>query len=279
MEKTRLIGGELAGFARWLQEEEKSPVTVEKYVRDAGAFADFARGRAVSKELTVAYKRRLMEKGYAVGSVNSMLASLNSFLRFLGREDCKVRQLRTQKKIYSQPEQELTRGEYQRLVAAAAGRPRLSLLLQTICCTGIRVSELRYFTVEQVRRGEVSVSCKNKTRTVLLPAKLKGKLLRFAESQGIETGVIFRTRSGRPVDRSNIWSDMKSLCQRAQVAASKVFPHNLRKLFARAFYEQDRDVARLADLLGHSSINTTRIYLVSTGREHRRKIERLGLLE
>jgi site-specific recombinase XerD len=226
----------------------------------------------------MAYKQQLMEKGYAVGSVNSMLASLNSFLRFLGREDCKVRQLRTQKKIYSQPEQELTKSEYQRLVAAASGRPRLGLILQTICCTGIRVSELRYFTVEQVRRGEVTVSCKNKTRTVLLPARLKAKLLRFAKNQGIETGVVFRTRSGRPVDRSNIWSDMKSLCEKAQVAATKVFPHNLRKLFARTFYELDKDVAKLADILGHSSINTTRIYLMSTGKEHRKKIERLGLL-
>jgi site-specific recombinase XerD len=226
----------------------------------------------------MAYKQRLIEKGYAVGSVNSMLASLNSFLRFLGWEDCRVRQLRTQKKIYSQPEQELTKSEYQRLVAAASGRPRLGLILQTICCTGIRVSELRYFTVEQVRQGEVTVSCKNKTRTVLLPARLKAKLLRFAKNQGIETGVVFRTRSGRPVDRSNIWSDMKSLCEKAQVAATKVFPHNLRKLFARTFYELDKDVAKLADILGHSSINTTRIYLMSTGKEHRKKIERLGLL-
>jgi site-specific recombinase XerD len=278
MEEKLLTAQDLEHFARRLREEEKSPVTVEKYVRDAGAFADFVQGRAVTKELTMAYKQRLIEKGYAVGSVNSMLASLNSFLRFLGWEDCRVRQLRTQKKIYSQPEQELTKSEYQRLVAAASGRPRLGLILQTICCTGIRVSELRYFTVEQVRQGEVTVSCKNKTRVILLPAKLKKKLLSYARQRGIEAGVVFRTRSGRPVDRSNIWSDMKSLCEKAQVAATKVFPHNLRKLFARTFYELDKDVAKLADILGHSSINTTRIYLMSTGKEHRKKIERLGLL-
>lgn len=278
MSERILTAQKIEAFSRHLAEEEKSTVTVEKYLRDTRAFFVFIEGRTVCKDLTVAYKKHLVDSGYAVGSINSMLASLNSLFRFLGWEDCKVKSIKTQKKIYCPAEKELTKLEYERLVETAKNQPRLHLILQTICGTGIRVSELQYFTVEEVQHGEVVVSCKNKTRTILVPGKLKRKLLSYAKQCGIVSGVIFCTRSGRPVNRSNIWADMKKLCKTANVNPSKVFPHNLRKLFARTFYGIEKDIAKLADILGHSSINTTRIYIMTTGTEHRRKIERLGLV-
>lgn len=278
MKKRILTACQIEAFSRHLAREEKSAVTMEKYLRDVRAFFAFAGGKDVTKELTVAYKKSLVDSGYAVGSVNSMLASLNSLFRFLRWEDCKVKNLKTQKKIYCPAERELTKPEYERLVEASKGRPRLHLILQTICGTGIRVSELQYFTVEAVWMGEVVVSCKNKTRTILVPGKLRKKLLNYAKRYGIRSGIIFRTKGGKPVNRSNIWSDMKKLCKAANVNPAKVFPHNLRKLFACTFYQLEKDIAKLADILGHSSINTTRIYIMTTGREHRRKIERLGLV-
>lgn len=273
-----LTAQHLHAFKDYLLQEEKSAATVEKYLRDTGAFRIYAEGKAVSKELTVDYKRVLQEKGYAVRSVNSMLASLNSLLEFLGWIDCKVKNLRCQRQIYCAEEKELTKAEYLRLLEASGNQEQLNLVLQTICGTGIRVSELKYFTVEAVRHGEVSVRCKNKTRTILVPGKLKKMLLSYAKRKGIAAGVIFITKNGNPLDRSNIWSRMKNLCKAAGVSPSKVFPHNLRKLFARTFYTVEKDIAKLADILGHGSIDTTRIYIMSTGTEHRRKIERLGLV-
>ena len=213
-----------------------------------------------------------------MGSVNSMLISVNRFLVFLGCGDCRVKCLREQRQVYQREDRQLTKAEYLCLLNAARSDERLCLLLQTICATGIRVSELQYFTVEAVRQGEVTVTCKSKTRSILLPGVLKRKLLSFAARRGIAAGVIFRSRNGRPLDRSNIWAMMKRLCAAANVKPGKVFPHNLRKLFARTFYGIEKDIAKLADLLGHSSINTTRIYIMTTGAEHRRKIERLGLV-
>ena len=207
-----------------------------------------------------------------------MLAGVNSYLRFLGRDDCRVRGLKSQRELYCAEARELTKDEYLRLLAASEKRPRLHLLLQTICGTGIRVSELRFFTVEAAQRGEVEVSAKGKRRVVLLPARLRKKLLNYARKNGITNGVIFRTRSGQPLDRSNIWAEMKSLCEAAKVLSSKVFPHNLRKLFARSFYELEKDIAKLADVLGHSSVNTTRIYIMTSGSEHRRLLERMRLV-
>lgn len=268
----------LSAFAEHLREEEKSAATVEKYLRDVRAFAHWLGVRRLTKDETVAYKDWLGTRGYALRSVNSMLAALNSFLRFCGRGDCCVRFCRIQREIYQPAERELSRAEYLRLLAAAEGDRRLYLLLQTICATGIRVSELQYFTVEAMRRGEVSVACKSKIHKILIPRKLQTLLLRYARERGIAGGVIFRTRSGCPLDRSNIWASMKKLCARAKVNPDKVFPHNLRKLFARTFYSLEKDIAKLADLLGHSSINTTRIYIMSTGAEHRRQMERLQLL-
>ena len=224
------------------------------------------------------YKQFLIEKQYSVKSINSMLVSVNSLLAFLGWSDCRVKSIRQQRQIYCTEEKELTKSEYLRLLEAAKKKPQLRLVMETICGTGIRVSELRYFTVEAVRRGEIVVNCKAKTRTILLPGKLRKLLLDYAKKNQIVSGSIFVTRNGNPLNRSNIWSDMKKLCETANVKASKVFPHNLRKLFARTFYGIEKDIAKLADILGHSSIDTTRIYIISTGTEHRREIERLGLV-
>lgn len=273
-----ITSGKLAAYREYLLREEKSPVTVEKYLRDARAFAAYAGEQEINKELAVAYKQSLVEGRYAIRSINSMLASLNSLLDFMGRADCKVKNLKCQRKTYCPEEKELTKAEYMRLLAAAKDQEQLRLVMQTICGTGIRVSELKYFTVEMVKVGEVSVRCKSKTRTILVPWKLRKLLLDFARKQGIREGVIFVSRKGNPLDRSNIWAQMKRLCERAGVNPSKVFPHNLRKLFARTFYGMEKDIAKLADILGHGSIETTRIYIMTTGTEHRRKIERLGLV-
>lgn len=265
-------------FAGYLCREEKSAATQEKYLRDVQAFSVYLGGVEITKELVIGWKKHLIEQGYAVRSINSMLASLNSLLDFLGLSACKVKNIRTQRQTYSTEDKELTKAEYLRLLEASKKNEQLSLAIQTICGTGIRVSELRYFTVEAIRSGEVIVDCKNKTRTILVPGKLKKLLLNYAKRHNIIAGPIFITRTGKPLNRSNIWAAMKKLCETAGVKPSKVFPHNLRKLFARTFYGIEKDIAKLADILGHSSINTTRIYIMTTGQEHRQKIERLGLV-
>lgn len=258
--------------------EEKSKATVEKYLRDALSFQLFLCGQSITKESVVAYKNGLIEQGYAHRSINSMIASVNSLLDYLGWSDCKVKNIKVQRQIYCPEEKELTKAEYLRLLSASQKQQQLNLIMQTICGTGIRVSELRYFTVEAVAHGEVVVRCKNKTRTILIPGKLRKLLLNYAKAKKITSGPIFVSKGGKPLDRSNIWAQMKRLCHMAGVKASKVFPHNLRKLFAKTFYEIEKDIAKLADILGHTSIDTTRIYIMCTGVEHRRKIERLGLV-
>lgn len=278
MKGTVLTQAGIAAYRLKLIREEKSAATVEKYLRDVRAFFVFAGTAALTKEVVMAYKRRLVEQGYAARSVNSMLGSVNSLLEFLGCASLRVKAIKQQRKIYCAEERELSKAEYLRLLEAARKKPQLRLVMEIICGTGIRVSELRYFTVEAVRRGEVTVSCKAKTRTILLPKKLQRFLLEYAGKNSIDSGAIFVTRGGKPLDRSNIWTQMKRLCEEAGVRPSKVFPHNLRKLFARTFYGIEKDIAKLADILGHSSIDTTRIYIMSTGMEHRRKIERLGLV-
>ena len=209
-----------------------------------------------------------------------MLSAVNRLLKFLGREECRVRSLRIQRRTFREQRRELTRGEYQRLLDAAAGlgRERLALLMETICATGIRVSEVQYITVEAARAGRTEIRLKGKIRTILLPSKLCRKLLKYARKQKTASGEIFLTRSGAPVSRRQIWREMKALCKEAGVEASKVFPHNLRHLFATAFYRACRDIVKLADVLGHSSIDTTRIYLMTTGAEHARQMEKLGLV-
>ncbi len=265
-------------FANYLRNEEKSTATQEKYLRDVRAFCRYTGDTEISKEIVIAWKKQLLQDDYAVRSINSMLASVNSLLVFLGWHDCKVKNIRTQRQTYCTEDKELTKVEYMRLLSAAKHNEQLHLVLQTICGTGIRVSELQYFTVEAVRCGEITVNCKSKTRNILVPGKLRNTLLNYAKRHSITTGAIFVGRNGKPLDRSCIWRQMKQLCKAAGVKESKVFPHNLRKLFARTFYGIEKDIAKLADILGHSSINTTRIYIMSTGTEHRRKIERLGLV-
>ena len=275
----RSLSAKIAEFKAQLISEERSAATVGKYIRDVKAFAEYAQNKGVTKETVIAYKKHL-QGNYAVRSINSMLASLNSFFAFLGWRDLRVKSLKVQQRVFCPEERELTKEEYTRLCKAAERREnsRLCLLLQTICGTGIRVSELRFVTVESVRRGEAAVKCKSKTRTVFIVKALRQKLLRYAAEQGIKSGMIFVTRTGKPLGRTNIWREMKSLCAEANVNPKKVFPHNLRHLFARVFYGIEKDIAKLADILGHSSINTTRIYIISTGTEHRRRMERMRLI-
>lgn len=266
-------------YKRYLSREERSTATLLQYVRDILAFLQWAGAMETEKATVILYKERLQET-YKASSVNVKLAAVNGFLAFVGRTDLKVRQLKIQRQAYCPRERELTRAEYEKLVNTAKRRKnlRLALLMQTICGTGIRVSELRFITAEAVRDGEATVRLKGKTRTVLISGKLRKALLSYLHQQKIQTGPVFVTRTGRPLDRSNIWKMMKSLCDDAGVKSSKVFPHSLRHLFARCFYELDKDIAKLADILGHSNINTTRIYIVSTGQEHLRQIEALGLI-
>ena len=270
----------IQSYREYLMCEEKSAATVSKYLRDASAFAEFLNGRAITKELTVQYKSELLASGLSARSVNSAVASLNSLFAFLSLPQYKLKSIKLARAVYCPEQKELTRGEYMRLVnaAKAQGNIRLNLIIQTICSTGIRVSELQYITVESVHRGEAYVNCKGKTRTVFISGDLKKLLLSYISKQGIPSGAVFVTRSGKPIDRSNIWREMKSLCKSAGVNPNKVFPHNLRHVFARTFYGIEKDISRLDDILGHSSINTTRIYIITTGREHKRKIESMKLV-
>ncbi len=266
-------------YKNYLREAEKSRATIEKYVRDADAFLAWLGDRTLCKERVIEYKEKLLVK-YEKRSVNSVISSLNCYFTFIGKEDCKVKTVKVQRQVYCPEERELTKEEYKRLVRVAGEKrnQRLSLIIQTICNTGIRVSELEYITVEAVKRGEATVSCKGKTRAVFIVKALQKKLLSYIKEQGISSGCVFVTKSGKAVSRTNIWKDMKSLCESAGVNPKKVFPHNLRHLFARTFYGLDKDIAKLADILGHSSINTTRIYIITTGREHRRQMENMRLI-
>lgn len=267
-------------YARQLQAEERASGTVEKYLRDVGAFAAFAEGQPVDKALVAAWKEQLVSQGYAPRTVNSMLAAVHGFLAFLGFTGCKVKYLKIQRRVFRETGRELDKGDYEKLVAMAEsrGRHRLALLMETICATGIRVSEVQYITVEAARRGEAEIRLKGKIRNIILPKKLCRKLLNYAGKQKTASGEIFLTKSGKGLSRRQIWAEMKSLCRHTGVDAAKVFPHNLRHLFARVFYKSCRDIVRLADVLGHSSIETTRIYLVTTVAEYTRQMERLGLV-
>ena len=266
-------------FEFYLRNEERSVATIEKYMRDVRFFASFVCDAEIDKQKVLDYKGKLGET-YAVSSANSMIAAMNCFLRFCGWHDLCVKQFKMQRQVYCSEEKELTRAEYIRLLEAANAKhnERLNLIIQTICGTGIRVSELQYITVEALHNGEAIVNCKGKNRRVFIVPELKKKLLRYVKEQGISTGTVFVTRGGNPVSRHSIWKDMKELCEQANVSPSKVFPHNLRHLFARPFYGIEKDIAKLADILGHASINTTRIYIVTTGAEHKRKMEHMRLI-
>lgn len=278
MQKRFITTSILAAYKEYLISEERSPATVEKYIRDVAAFAEYVQISEITKDAVLAYKRQIMQN-YAARSVNSMLSSVNSLFAFLSWHDFKVKTLKIQRQIFCSEKKELTKSEYARLCEAAEKRSeRLKLILQTICGTGIRVSELRYITVEAAKQGEAVVNCKAKTRVIFIVKELRKKLLRYAKARGIKSGMIFVTRTGNPISRTNIWREMKSLCKAANVNPQKVFPHNLRHLFARVFYGIEKDIAKLADILGHSSINTTRIYIISTGTEHRRRMENMHLI-
>ena len=264
-------------FKAYLIQEEKSELTVEKYVRDVKRFLDWLGSEELSKQAVLRYKMDLAEQ-YAVSSVNSMLSSVNCYLGYLNRQECRVKTIKQQRQIFLEEEKELSKEEYGRLIRAAKNKPRLCLLMQTIGSTGIRVSEHRFITVEAAKTGCAQVWMKGKSRVVLLPKKLCTALLNYARMQKIKSGSIFVTASGKPMDRCNIWAEMKKLCSTASVSREKVFPHNLRHLFARIYYGMEHDIVRLADLLGHSNINTTRIYTMESGYTHRRQIERMDLI-
>ena len=280
MKEYTLTEEQAVAYGRYLAAEERSPGTIEKYLRDVRAFARWLDGASVTKELAAGWKEHLRSQGYAPATVNSMLAALNGLFHFLGWDECRVKFLKVQRRLFRDAGRELTRPEYEQLLAAARerGQERLALLMETICATGIRVSEVRYITVEAAQRGRAEISLKGKIRIILLPGKLCRKLLKYARKQKTVSGEIFLTRNGTSLSRRQIWAELKRLCRYAGVEPTKVFPHNLRHLFATTFYKACKDIARLADVLGHSSIETTRIYLVTSGVEHARQMERLGLV-
>lgn len=280
MDYYQMTAADLVAYGDYLKGEERSQGTIEKYLRDVKNFSAWSKDRPVTKELAADWKAHLLSAGYNPVTVNSMIAALNAFFRFAGWEECRVKSLRIQRRMFRSEERELTRREYDRLLktAGALNRGRLALLMETICSTGIRVSEVPYITVAAAKRGRTELSLKGKIRTILLPDKLCRKLLQYAKKEKIVSGEIFLTRGGRSLSRKQIWAEMKALCRRTGVPPTKVFPHNLRHLFARTFYQASRDVAKLADVLGHSSMETTRIYLIATGVEHAHQLNRLGLI-
>ena len=267
-------------FTKKLQAAERSAGTIEKYRRDVQSFITWLGARDVSHEAAAEWKQHLQEQGYSPATINSMLVAVNRFFDCMGWQDCRVKTLKIQRRLFRQENRNLSKEEYIKLINTACqrGMERLALLMETICATGIRVSEVQYITVEAARQGRTEISLKGKIRTILLPGKLCRKLLKYARKQKTVSGEIFLTRNGTGLSRKQIWAEMKALCRFAGVEASKVFPHNLRHLFAQTFYRVTHDVAKLADLLGHSSIETTRIYLIATGAEHEGLINKLKLI-
>ena len=281
MEQHYLTNEQIAAFASSLVRAERTPATIEKYLRSVRAFFLYLDGQPVTKDAVVAWKEHLQSVGgYSPSTVNASLAAINNLFTFLGWTDCRAHYLKVQRRLFRDAGQELGREDYERLITAAreSGRERIALVMETICATGIRVSEVRYITVEAAKEGRTTISLKGKIRTILIPSKLCRKLLKYAKQQKTASGEIFLTRNGTPLSRRQIWAEMKGLCKTAGVAASKVFPHNLRHLFAAAFYRASRDIVKLADVLGHSSLETTRIYLLTSGAEHQRQLDRLGLV-
>lgn len=275
----KITNEKILEFREFLQINEKAAATVQKYIRDVRMFAVWLNGKTLTKSNVLEYKEYL-KSNYVIASANATISSLNAFFDFLQMKSLCIKTVKVQKQLFIRTEKELTKKEYSRLLAAAnqKGNIRLNLVMQTICSTGIRVSELHGITVEALESETAQIHSKGKVRRVFLPKALCKTLLKYAASRNIKQGPVFVTKSGRPLNRSNIWSDMKKLCEVAQVPKEKVFPHNLRHLFARTFYSIQKDIVRLADILGHSSVNTTRIYTMETGEIHRKKIQMLGLL-
>lgn len=280
MDGYRLTEDKMAGFAEHLKGEEHGSATIEKYLRNVRFFAGWLGGGAVTKEAVAGWKAHLQEEGFAPCTVNAKLSALNKFFAYAGLEGCRVKFLHIQRKVFRDSSKDLSRGEYVKLLEAAkrSGKEQLGLAIEAIGATGIRVSELSYITVEAVQAGRATVHLKGKVRVILIPGKLCRKLLKYAKGRGIRKGEIFVTRSGKGVSRRQLWREMKALGRQAGVEGSKVFPHNLRHMFATAFYRVCHDIVKLADVLGHSSIETTRIYLMTTGEEHSRQMDRLELV-
>ncbi len=280
MESRILTEEKLKEFAKYLKEAEYAAATIGKYLREIRIFQDWLGDREVSREAAAQFKAWLQGEGFAPVTVNARLSALNAFFRFAGWEECRVKFLRIQRQLFRNQSRELTREEYERLLKSARekGKEQLALLMEAVCGTGIRVSEVSCITVETLRQGRAEVNLKGKIRVIFLPERLCRKLREYADRQEITSGEIFRTGSGKGLSRRQIWREMKGLCESAGVEATKVFPHNLRHLFATAFYQISRDIVKLADVLGHSSIETTRIYLRTAGEEHTQVLERMGLV-
>lgn len=279
MQERKIINELITEFEMYLYEEERSGNTIEKYMRDIRFFREWLQDRNIDKSVVIEYKKELCER-YAVKSVNSMLSSINAFFIFMGWYDLKVKTLKIQRRIFADKSKELSKTEYERLLAAAKNKnnERLYYLMQTIASTGLRVSEIKYVTCEAVRQGQAVINCKGKIRQIFLPKKLCQMLKEYIKSRNIKSGAVFVSKNGRPLDRSNIWKMLKDLCKSAGVSKDKVFPHNFRHLFARTFYSLQKDIVRLADILGHSNIETTRIYTMESGTEHIKQLQKLGLL-
>lgn len=271
----------LSEFRQYLEQEERSSNTVAKYIRDVEKLKKYAMEREINKSLVIEYKNELLNsKNYAVSSINSILIAMNRFFEFMGWYDARVRLFKVQRTTFASEKQYLTKEEYKRLVAVArsSGKLRLAMVLNTLCATGIRISELEYFTVESVKRGKIVIHNKGKIRNILIPSKLQQELFGYMKQANVTEGYVFSTKSGKPLDRSNIWREMKVLCEKADVSEEKVFPHNFRHLFAHSFYEIGNDLAKLADVLGHGSIETTRIYIRTTCEEHLKELEQMELV-
>ena len=264
----------------YLKNEEKSQNTILKYIRDIKRLKLYLNNKRINKEVLITYKNNLIQDGYAISSVNSMIASINSYILFKNWNDLRLKSIRVQNKIFRREDKELTRNDYIRLInkTKEINNERLNLLIQTICATGIRVGEIKYITIEGIMQGEVTILSKGKNRSIFIVKKLRSKLLKYARKNKILKGPIFITKNGNVLNRSNIWRDLKKLCLISNINSTKVFPHNLRHLFARTFYDKEKDIAKLADILGHSSINTTRIYIISTSTQHRRCMENMKLV-
>lgn len=280
MENRLITPQKINEYIQIMLEEDKSRGTIEKYTRDLNAFFRWNNNRIICKEITISWKEYLLSRGYAPITVNSMLASLNGFFRFMEWNDLKIKFLKIQRKIFREQSKELTQPEYDKLINTAIGlhKDRLAMIMETICSCGIRVSEVKYITVEAIKSGKANISLKSKIRTILLPKKLCTKLIKYAKNKKIASGEIFITESGKGISRKQIWSEMKKLCDLCKIEKSKVFPHNLRHLFATTFHRIHRDIVKLADILGHSNIDTTRIYLATSGSEYQKQLDRLNLV-
>ena len=279
MKEIRITADNVEKFQKEMLENEKAAATINKYVREAEGLKNFLNGRGLTKEILLEYRDMLIKK-YQAQTVNGKLSAVNAFLGAVGASDFRLKFFRVQRRAFIDENRELTETEYRRLLSAAKrqGNNRMYCLLMTIAGTGIRISELRFITVKAVKRGRAEIRLKGKTRTVLLTKELRNRLLKYAACHRVKKGPVFCTKNNKPLDRSNLCHEMKKLCGDAAVEKDKVFPHNLRHLFARTFYAIEKNLAHLADILGHSSVETTRIYVAASAKEYERTLCRMRLI-